>query len=264
MPSLMDRLDAICNSASLQDVWLIQRETFEEYGFDRIIYGYSRFFTPNSFGPREDILMLSNHSAEYLKAYTEGETYHYSPMALWASVNTGACSWRWISENPQLMGDDQMRVLELNRKMKIFAGYTISFPSATSRTRGVLAASARSDLDQDAIDGVWAKHGRDLEVLANVSHLKITSLPIETQRQPLTSRQREALEWVSDGKTTQDIATIMSVSPATVEKHLRIARERLGVDTTAQAVAKASFFNQIYLVPGTSEASGSKTSKPKD
>lgn len=251
---LADLLYDICNSANLQDVWQIQRDTFAEFGFDRIIYGYSRFFTPNSFGPREDILMLSNHAADYLKAYTDGEMYFHSPMAIWASQNTGACSWRWISENFGLMGERQKQVLEVNRRMNVTAGYTLAFPSATSRTRGVIAATARQGLSQDDADEIWQEHGREIEVFANVSHLKIISLPIETQRQPLTKRQRESLEWVSEGKTTSEIAIIMEVTPATIEKHLRIAREKLGVDTTAQAVAKASFYNQIYVVAGSGEA----------
>lgn len=246
----MDRLKDVCECVNLQQVWQIKRDTFKSYGFDRIIYGYSRFFTPNSFGPREDILLLSNHDPEYLKYYTNDEMYFHSPMALWAADNTGACSWRWIHENLGLMGESQKAVLDINRKMHVTAGYTISFPTATSRTRGVLAVTGRRDMDQDQVDEIWAEHGRDFEVFANVTHLKMISLPIETLRQPLTPRQREALEWVSDGKTTQDIATIMSVSTATVEKHLRIAREKLGVDSTAQAVAKASFFNQIHVLPG--------------
>ena len=52
-----------------------------------------------------------------------------------------------------------------------------------------------------------------------------------------------------DGKTTQDIAIIMGLTPATIEKHLRLAREVLEVETTAQAVLMASFRNQIFVVP---------------
>jgi LuxR family transcriptional regulator len=74
------------------------------------------------------------------------------------------------------------------------------------------------------------------------------SLPhLTTSGEKLTDRQREALEWVSDGKTTQDIATLMGVTQATVEKHLRLARTGLGVETTAQAVIRAAFQNQIFL-----------------
>ena len=64
----------------------------------------------------------------------------------------------------------------------------------------------------------------------------------------LTRRQREALQWVGDGKTTQDIAQIMGLTQATIEKHLRLARDALNVETTAQAVLKAAFQNQMFVL----------------
>jgi LuxR family transcriptional regulator len=64
----------------------------------------------------------------------------------------------------------------------------------------------------------------------------------------LTKRQREALEWVGDGQTMQDTAMLMGLTVATVEKHLRLARDTLAVDTTAQAVLKASFSNQMFVL----------------
>ena len=64
----------------------------------------------------------------------------------------------------------------------------------------------------------------------------------------LTPRQSEVLELVADGKSVQDIAPILKRKPATVDKHLRGARETLGVDTTAQAVRKAAVLNQIFIV----------------
>ena len=51
-----------------------------------------------------------------------------------------------------------------------------------------------------------------------------------------------------DGKTTQDIAFLLGLTAATVEKHLRLAREALDVDTTAQAVLKAAFYNQMFVL----------------
>jgi len=33
-----------------------------------------------------------------------------------------------------------------------------------------------------------------------------------------------------------------------VEKHLRLARENLNVETTAQAVLKAAFLNQMFVI----------------
>jgi LuxR family transcriptional regulator len=38
------------------------------------------------------------------------------------------------------------------------------------------------------------------------------------------------------------------LTPATVEKHLRLAREALAVETTAQAVLKATMQNQMFVI----------------
>jgi LuxR family transcriptional regulator len=46
----------------------------------------------------------------------------------------------------------------------------------------------------------------------------------------------KALDVLDDGKTAQSIALLMGLSAATVEKHLRLAREALDVESTARAV----------------------------
>jgi LuxR family transcriptional regulator len=66
----------------------------------------------------------------------------------------------------------------------------------------------------------------------------------------LSSRQKEVLEAVGDGKPATEIAVLLGISVAMVEKHLRLARESLGVDTTAQALLKAAFLNQVYVRTG--------------
>ena len=64
----------------------------------------------------------------------------------------------------------------------------------------------------------------------------------------LTKRQRETLQWAADGKTMQDTAFLMGLTTATVKKHLRLARIAMNVDTTAQAVIKATTNNEIYTL----------------
>jgi DNA-binding CsgD family transcriptional regulator len=45
----------------------------------------------------------------------------------------------------------------------------------------------------------------------------------------MTKRQREVLQWVGDGKTTEDITILLELTPATIEQLLRLAREALDV-----------------------------------
>ena len=126
------------------------------------------------------------------------------------------------------------------------AGYTVSFLSVSERSKGAVALTARPGMSQDEVDAIWEKHGLEISVLNNVMHLKLQTLPYS--QRTLTKRQREVLQWVGDGKTTQDIAVLLELTPATIEKHLRLAREALDVETTAQAVLKAAFYNQMFVI----------------
>ena len=240
-------LDRIVRSDSIEATWQLLLEAMAGYGFDRLLYGFTRFKTANSYGDSDDILILSNHHRDYISKFVDGRMYLHAPMVRWATENTGSRSWRWWHDNFEALTPEERKVAEFNVSRGLNAGYTISFKGTSSRSRGAIALTARPDLDQSAIDEMWAENGRDIELLNNVAHLRITNLPHPGRRQ-LTQRQREALEWVGDGKTTQDIATILGLTTATVEKHLRLAREVLNVETTAQAVFKASIQNQIFVV----------------
>ena len=205
--------------------------------------------TASSLGDPQDLVLLTNHDPEYSRVFIETGLYFHAPMVQWARHNDGAASWDVIRqmEEAEMLSTSERKVLDFNKKMGVTAGYTISFKSVSARSKGAIALTARRGMSQSEIDAVWARHGRDIVLMNNVAHLKIINLPYSGAR-PLTKRQREVLQWVADGKTTQDIARLMGLTVATVEKHLRLAREALDVDTTAQAVLKASFQNQMFVL----------------
>ncbi len=148
------------------------------------------------------------------------------------------------------LSEKERAIIDFNVKSGVRAGYSISFRDVSVRSKGAIGLCAKEGLRQHDVDEIWKEHGREITVINNVTHLRITAMPFASSRRALTPRQREVLEWVGDGKTMADIATIMGLTAATVEKHLRLAREALDVDTTAQAVLKASFQNQIFIVAG--------------
>jgi len=246
-------LDRVLHAGSVEEIWSLHLTRMAAYGFDRLLYGFTRFGAANSLGSPDDSILLTNHPADYVHQFVQGGLYHSAPMVRWAANNVGAQSWRLMIETLQSapLSADMQRVADLNRRFGVLAGYTISFREVSVRSRGGIGLCARAGLTQDDVDAIWAEHGREITVLNNVVHLRICALPYGSYKS-LTARQREALEWVGDGKTTQDIATIMGLTPATIEKHLRLAREALEVETTAQAVLKASFRNQIFVMPGLS------------
>jgi LuxR family transcriptional regulator len=247
---MISHLESLLASRSIEAIWALHTAKMAEYGFDRLLYGYTRAKTANSFGDPQDMVLLTNHDAAYTDRFLKDGLYQSAPMVRWAAENTGACSWGWINEQARagLFTPDELKVVEFNRTMGVTAGYSISFMDSSVRAKGAIALTAAVGISQSEIDDVWAIHGQEITIMNTVAHLKLINLPYASARRPLTRRQREALEWVGDGKTTQDIAQIMDLTPATVEKHLRLARAALDVETTAQAVLKASFHNQIYVV----------------
>jgi DNA-binding CsgD family transcriptional regulator len=56
----------------------------------------------------------------------------------------------------------------------------------------------------------------------------------------LTSRQRECLLWVREGKSSPAIGTIIGLSGATVDEHIGAVCRKLGVRTRVQAVVEAN------------------------
>lgn len=244
----LSHIEALTKAEKLEQLWDMHVAWMAGFGFDRLIYGYTSFRTQGSLGDAEDFMILSNHDRAYLDRFLGENLYFNGPMMRWSLNNSGACSWSWVQEQARLnlLTAKEQNVVRINESMGVVAGYTISFPTVSSRTKGAIAMTARRDLTQSEVDAIWAEHGQIIELANNVAHLKILSLPYENPSRALTRRQREVLEWVGDGKTIQDIAELIGRAPATVEKHLRLAREALNVQTTAQALLKASFLKQIY------------------
>lgn len=250
MQETLDYIELVMNQTSLEDLWPAHCDKMMSFGFDRIIYGYTNYRSEKSLGDVDDFFILSNHERAYLDKYFGEGLYFNGPMMTWTLENSGAKSWNLVTQalRDGTLTEKQINVHKVNQSYGLFAGYTVSFPTVSWRTKGAISLGARGNLDQDQVDQVWAEHGRDIEMMNNVVHLKIQSLPYDNPERELTKRQREVLEWVGDGKTIQDIATLIERTPATVEKHLRLARDTMNVDTTAQALLKATFMHQIYLL----------------
>ena len=243
-------LERLTNAPSIEDLWSLHCDKMAAYGFDRLLYGFTRYRTMTSLGDPEDFVILTNHSTAYTDVFMGQGLYFHAPMVKWALQHEGDCSWRVVTDMMAsgTLTDSERKVIEFNRSMNVTAGYAISFKSISPRTKGAIALTACEGMSQDEADAVWAEHGRDIVIFNNVAHLKILTLPYAGPSRELTKRQREALQWVGDGKTTQDIALLMGLTAATVEKHLRLARENLNVETTAQAVLKAAFLNQMFVL----------------
>lgn len=235
---------------SIEEVWQLHTAKMTEYGFDRMIYVNSRFCTGENYGDLADALVLTNYNKDLVNLMFQDAQSLNALINIRAARNIGACSWQWTEDERAAgrMPAKAIEVLDLYREYGIGAGYTISFAQVSELSKSAIGLSACMGFSQPAVDAMWADQGAEIELLNNVVDQKLQSLPYEGRHKPLTDRQREVLRWVAQGKTLQDIAVILGRNQATVEKHLRLARQNLNVETTAQAVLKVAIQNQFFVV----------------
>ena len=82
---MLEFLDRILNAETADDVWALQTDAIESFGFDRLIYGFTRYMTETGFGCPDDCLILSNHEPEYVQRYIGDGLYAHAPMLHWAA-----------------------------------------------------------------------------------------------------------------------------------------------------------------------------------
>lgn len=241
---------------NLEKAWQLYIGKMAEYGIERVFYGSTRFRTSHSLGDPEDFVILTNHSRAYVDAFFSRGYYKHAPMVKWSLDHLGAISWRHVHTQAQngSFSELEKEIYAFNQKHRLFSGYSISFLPTQQRQHAAMGLVAANGMTQDDMDAVWVQHGNEITAISNLLHLKVLTLPYSPTQRTLTARQREVLEWVGDGKTIQDIALLLTLKAATVEKHLRLAREALNVETTAQAVLKAAFLNQIFVLDAPSDA----------
>ena len=248
MTAVLPLMSHIAEARSVEDVWDLASRYFGSFGFGRANYGFTRFYYMRNVGDPDDAIFLTTCDAEYARFYFQNGFYARTPVYRWAVSNVGSCTWKWVRDafDAGQLTAEEMDAVRQNAAIGIVAGVSISFPEASTRSKGALGLIADPGISPEQVDAIWELHRDEILAVAHLMHLKIITLPQPKAKRSLTERQRQALEWVADGKTTQDVAMLMQVSAAMVEKHLRLAREALHVETTTQAVAKASLLNMIF------------------
>ncbi len=246
--AILALLNRIAAASSIDEAWGLATAHFASLGFHRVNYGFTRFRHLKTIGDPDDALFLSTCDADYVKRYFLGGFYAKTPVFRWAECSSGICTWTWVKEAFEAgrLSAEEAEAVRQNAVMGVTAGISVSFPDASARAKGALGLIADPGLGHANVDAILAARREEILAVANMMHLAIVHLPQLSRHRALSPRQREALEWVADGKTTQDVALLMGVSPAMVEKHLRLAREALAVETTAQAVAKGALLNMIF------------------
>ena len=105
------------------------------------------------------------------------------------------------------------------------------------------ALSVMAEKDETEKEFLKKFHERSMFLGAIAPHIQealrvvLNADEIANTAAKLTAREIECISWIADGKSYADIAEILKISRNTVITHVNRAKEKLGVNTSYQAVA---------------------------
>jgi LuxR family quorum-sensing system transcriptional regulator CciR len=170
----------------------------------------------SSLTPEESL--ITTYPEEWRDRYIDKSYKHYDPVLHVASRSRLPFGWgrgRFLRS----FNKSQRRVFHEAREFRIVEGYSVPVFGPDGDIGVFSVVGARR---QDLCDAVGAQAGR-IQMLA--THFHAAAMERERDRRPLkeielTSRERECLSWTAEGKTTEDVAEIIGLTPSAVNYHL--------------------------------------------
>lgn len=242
------RLEPYLTTRDMAGLWAHLHRDLEDFGFDRVFYGCSQRRPANGEFTTRDAVIKSSYGREFDEYFVAGRAFLSDITTQWAIDSQGAVSWgltRRLEARGQLTAA-QRSVHERTRAMGIENGYTVSLRNPGTALVSGFGLCAEASLSQRRVDVIWQDHGEEINAAVTAFDVCARALPRFPEDEELSRRQREVLEWAGEGKTIDDIGSILGLHRSTVVKHMQEARERLGVANTLQAVVRAAIQGQVF------------------
>ena len=227
---VFDSIAEISRIATLPDVSAAFAQAVERFGFHALgINGL-----PPVAGDADPLILTEKAPDGFRAFYVEERFYLVDHIC--AHARTASAPFRYRDAPfDQAQSARHERFIQGLRSFAMGEGLVVPvglFPAVPSC---VWLAGEDPDLDDESVLAI--------QLLALFSAGRANALsnrrrpPQPTSR--LTSREREALQWISAGKTSWEISTILGVSERVINKFIAEAMVKLGAVTRAQAVVIA-------------------------
>lgn len=196
-------------------------------GFEHCAYGV-RFF--DSFA-RPKTLMINNYPPTWQQRYREQDYLAIDPTVAHGVRSRASLVWRQevFEATPQLWSEA--------REAGLRVGWAQSSFDPNGSVGMLTLARSRETLSPAELLG----RGAQMQWLADAAHFHLSDAlwPDQHRVYPaLTTRELDVLRWTADGKTSEEVAILLGVSPNTVNYHVKNAIRKLHVTNKAAAVAR--------------------------
>jgi LuxR family transcriptional activator of conjugal transfer of Ti plasmids len=234
----IERVKDVNAQAMLADdfVGFLTRLT-QQLGFDYFSYALG-YIDGRCNGNVYDTRILSNFTRDWVVEYDGGNYREIDPVNQFSKRAWSPFIWGQ-REDLACLSRDSRAVMEAGVKVGMRMG--ISLPAHGPGGEYLVLTMSTSEREPRLADLVRQNYNL-LQLIAPTVHA--TAMQRFLPQSPLydvtlTEGERECLSWTARGKTSWEIAHIISRSKATVEYHLQKAMRKLNAVTKAQAAALA-------------------------
>jgi DNA-binding CsgD family transcriptional regulator len=219
------------SSCSRHAIGNLLEQTIQGYGLNH--FAYVSF---PSGGEADVPSVLTTYPAAWIERYSENRYDRIDPVIARAVGTMLPFAWTLESlKDPQTR--KQKAFLEEAADAGIRRGLTIPIHDRQGKSSSLTLAEFGIEPEfQQRID----RHQHSLHLIALHLHAKLRQddHPEPQARPSLTPREIDCLQWAAKGKSASDIAEIMRISRRTVVFHTENAKQKFGVATLPQAIAR--------------------------
>lgn len=203
-----------------------------EFGFNHVLFGLSNSKT----APMEEALIITNYPGTWRDIYMEQQMHIVDPTVAHCLGSMVPIAWNSTS----FKGCKQNEFYEQARGFGLSSG--ISLPIHGSSGEFGMLSLVSSDCEHLDCKSDYSALAtlsliRDFSVASIEQFTDIHNKKRSTVK--LTMRELECIKWVMGGKSSWEIARILSCSEATINFHIGNLKKKFNVHTRQQAVVKA-------------------------
>ena len=230
-----DLLNLLLSSGeSSEAVFAHIKQAAQQLGFDHVAYGFQAPYPIT----QPKVTLLNNYPDAWQSRYTQAGYLFTDPTVAHGRQSQTPMVWNetLFASNPSFWADAQDHGIKTG-----WAQSSLELNGAGSLLTLCRSAEPLTapELQANEIAMRW---------LVQVAHVSMSRAILcnDTERHsPLTSREREVLQWSADGKSAQDIADILNVSKSAVDFHLKNVVHKLQAPNKTAAVTRAALLGWL-------------------
>ncbi len=191
--------------------------------------------TGNSTSKKEDGFgIMVNYPEEWLKHYFENHYIEHDPVYRMALTAKVPFTWEELMKSKN--SEKQKKVMNEAKEFGLCCGIGIPVIQSAGRVVGFGLSSSEKEIicDKDTLSILQTAAFQSLMVHENFLETEISNNLIN-----ITSREREVLLWIANGKTKSEVAKKLTVSESCIKRHCENIFRKLQVNNLPHAVAKA-------------------------